>query len=952
MIKKITFVLLVVTVPFFNNSVTGQTVDSSNIEFKKCNQYFNENKLDSVLYSAKKMQGMIERKNGVSSERNAMAFNFVAECYRMTGNLLECYHNNRHSADLYEKIDTIKDEGIYAISLCRSGIIGAEIGFNHEAKKYLIKALEVTQKINSMEDYVQVSLTLANIYSNDGDYAKSEAMYITTQKILDTLTKTVTQKYLQMSLYNNKAVVYSQTGRYQKAISELEKSFNRTDTAGFTDPGQVMDKINIIINLAEMYVNSGKIGLAQVKITEARQQLQKLPYNVFSAGRLVKEEAAIYQHKNKLTEAIKLNCKYMQMMDTVARREQTDYNSTLVNLGILYIDTRQFHLADSIFKKNIQLLRQSGAGYSFELQQSLAGLSASLINQHRYLEALDTLKGLIELTFRAMDRNFEGMSELEKLNYRNALDEYFDLLYSCLYSSDKADTKQLTEIFEMQLRRKDLVLNSQVKVLNELRASHDSGLISIYNAWLNNRQLLAAQYAIPVEQRFINADSLETVTQNLEKTITVNGIKPGFLNKSVDIKKLFPKKPSPIAAIDFIRFNFKDKRYKNTARYAAFILKYGDTVPAFVHLSSESALMKLLKDKKGQWINEAQLTQKIYTPKSKGADILFRFIWKPMEIYLKGIKEINYSTASIFNNISFDAVYNGKEYLLTKYRLRRFSGLMDVEEKTKHFELPTVANLWADMDYGDIKPIGKRIFSSAASPKFIAAPRQSIKGTTALKKEVDTGLFQPFISQEIPRIGKIFLTNKILVASYKKQLATEDNFKLKADEMSGVLHISTHGFYLPYKKENVHSFAPVKFISNNLNPLFRCGLAFSGVNWYWKKGQPLTHRDDGILNGFEIAQLDLHKVKLVTLSACETGLGEVTDNEGNLGLQRAFKLAGVQNLLVSLWGVPAKQTTELMTLFYTNWLKGETLSGALHSAEYVMQKKYPPYFWAGFVLIE
>jgi CHAT domain-containing protein len=118
-------------------------------------------------------------------------------------------------------------------------------------------------------------------------------------------------------------------------------------------------------------------------------------------------------------------------------------------------------------------------------------------------------------------------------------------------------------------------------------------------------------------------------------------------------------------------------------------------------------------------------------------------------------------------------------------------------------------------------------------------------------------------------------------------------------------------------------------------------------------GRSRKGRENGLLTGYEVAQLDLHQVELVTLSACETGLGDVTDNEGNLGLQRAFRLAGAHSLLVSLWQVPARQTTELLSLFYRNWLKGQPFSQALLNAQRSLQeKKYPPYFWAGFVLIE
>ena len=92
--------------------------------------------------------------------------------------------------------------------------------------------------------------------------------------------------------------------------------------------------------------------------------------------------------------------------------------------------------------------------------------------------------------------------------------------------------------------------------------------------------------------------------------------------------------------------------------------------------------------------------------------------------------------------------------------------------------------------------------------------------------------------------------------------------------------------------------------------------------------------------------------QLVVLSACETGLGDIKGSEGVFGLQRAFKLAGVKNIIMSLWKVPDEQTAELFELFYQNCFKEMSISEALSAAQSTMSKKYPPYYWAAFKLLE
>ena len=126
----------------------------------------------------------------------------------------------------------------------------------------------------------------------------------------------------------------------------------------------------------------------------------------------------------------------------------------------------------------------------------------------------------------------------------------------------------------------------------------------------------------------------------------------------------------------------------------------------------------------------------------------------------------------------------------------------------------------------------------------------------------------------------------------------------------------------------------------------------SGANYAWSGKTPVEGVEDGIVTAYEISQLNLSNTELVVLSACETALGDVKGSEGVFGLQRAFKMAGVKKMIVSLWQVPDKETAELMTSFYTYWMKGKTINDAFAQAQADMRKKYSPFYWAAFVLVE
>ena len=98
--------------------------------------------------------------------------------------------------------------------------------------------------------------------------------------------------------------------------------------------------------------------------------------------------------------------------------------------------------------------------------------------------------------------------------------------------------------------------------------------------------------------------------------------------------------------------------------------------------------------------------------------------------------------------------------------------------------------------------------------------------------------------------------------------------------------------------------------------------------------------------------MDLFNTNLVVLSACEKGLGEIQGSDGVYGLQRAFKMAGVENIVMSLWQVPDSQTVELMDGFYHNWQEGMSVEDAFYTAQRALRKQYDPYYWAAFVLIK
>jgi CHAT domain-containing protein/tetratricopeptide (TPR) repeat protein len=870
------------------------------------NTYGAQGKFDSCLYYGHKLEQDISRIFGPSSHAHAAVMaNYLGYAYLLIENLVEA---RRWLQDGLQVFDQLHDTTCsrYADALFFIGLLSQQLGQNTQAADYLVRANSLQRKFNQ-NYYAQSQETLIGVYTNTGNYEQAIATGDRLNEMLDTTPRDVALDYYRAAMYNNLAITYAQTGNPKKSLSYLKKAVAGERTAR-TEGYPSSDYFLSLLNEAEGYIlcdqPDSALRLCNIVEDSLRHPTDStLEIKSIYAQELPKK-ALILQHGKKFAEAMTLMHEYVKICDSLPTLPH-DYYANLVNFAVLYTDVRQFSTSDSLFRQIMRRLKQSDLSFSYELQQAIAGLCANLLDQGKYSEAADSLVNLIHITLKAVRQNFSGLSENEQFKYISGLTTVFDLLYTCLYNQRLTDSATLTQTAQLQIQRQSLLLAHQINFRKKIHNIQDTAVEQLYQTWLDNRELLSAQFALPKDQRLFSTDSLEDHCEELEKKLSLRDGK-----ETAGPAPTSPLSASPrSASIAFVRFRYRPSDDRpDSALYAAFIYTPGHPIPAFIHLCSEKTLLKLLRDKNGRHIDEAQVTQKIYDSTGPGAKTLYRLIWQPLQPWLHGIDTIHYTTAGLLNNIAFDALYNGKTPLCEKYILHRYLNLHDQLKPQLPTYDHTAIYLWGNMHYAARPPLGPA---------------------------------------ELSDLKNLFRKKNNPYTSFEGDKATEENFKDQAANIRGVLHLETHGFYIPFHESSTDQTADI------IDPLFRCGLAFSDETYRQPGEKTPKRREDGTLTGYEAAQLDLHGVKLLTLSACETGLGDITDDEGNLGLQRAFKLAGADNLLVSLWQVPAKQTAELLTLFYRNWLEGQSLSMALHHAERTLQKKnYPPYYWAGFVLIE
>ena len=289
---------------------------------------------------------------------------------------------------------------------------------------------------------------------------------------------------------------------------------------------------------------------------------------------------------------------------------------------------------------------------------------------------------------------------------------------------------------------------------------------------------------------------------------------------------------------------------------------------------------------------------------------------------------------------------------MDKYQLQQYTSTRQISFRTEKKE--------------EVKPGSIALFGDATftmdSLQLVKQRRSNIKAEISSASsyvsknrgnEDGAWLSLPGTAEEVKKISQLFEENKISTQSFIREAASEENLKALADKKPQILHIATHGFFLPESnkkktvmgsQKNVYSLAE--------DPLLRSGLVLAGGNYAWSGKTPIDGVEDGIATAYEISQLNLSNTELLVLSACETALGDIKGSEGVFGLQRGFKMAGVKKLIVSLWQVPDKETGELMTTFYTYWMKGRNINESFYLAQSDMRKKYAAYYWAAFVLVE
>lgn len=330
--------------------------------------------------------------------------------------------------------------------------------------------------------------------------------------------------------------------------------------------------------------------------------------------------------------------------------------------------------------------------------------------------------------------------------------------------------------------------------------------------------------------------------------------------------------------------------------------------------------------------------------------LIYNLLWRPLEPYLNNTKTIYFSPTEHLHSLPMEYASDGNQRVCDKWNVIRVSSTREILNLTPNKgneKAILYGGLCYDMEIDDLIEVKRELEYDSRPPKrdiYDENLRYRVKYLAGTLTEV----------QEVSRLFNI--SPEVKTGIY----GTEESFKALDGSSYDILHLATHGFFWN-GKEAVNN-SDIRFIrdedTNNLIKeelaMHRSGLVLSGASVILKGDELPDYMEDGILTAQEISSLNLSNIDMVVLSACDTGLGEYSE-EGVFGLQRGFKLSGINTLLMSLWKVDDYATSILMVEFYKNYLSGKSKRDSLQLAQLALRNStefFAPYYWASFILLD
>jgi CHAT domain-containing protein/Tfp pilus assembly protein PilF len=622
--------------------------------------------------------------------------------------------------------------------------------------------------------------------------------------------------------------------------------------------------------------------------------------------------------------------------------EHPDIAATLINIANVYRSKGDYALALDTHLRALRMFeRTSGPSAPFTLL-SLVNVARTYAILGDLTNAVAYQRRLEQATERAIALNLYIGSDRQRAAYLTPIAERTERTLSLNLQLARSDPDATALAVTVLLQRKGRVIDATADMQGALRRHADAesqALLLQLNDVVGQlaRLVLNGPQKTSVDAYRASIEDLEQRKEQLESEIGRRSAEFRSVSVPVTLAAVQAALPADAALIEFAAYRPFDPAIDSVAaafgklRYAAYVV-HRTGPPSGVDLGDAETIDKTVES----------LRQALGDPARGDVRRLSRAlddaVMRPLRGLVGDSTHLLISPDGALNLIPFEALLDDRgRYLVQRYRSTYLTSGRDLLRMHVRREAQRGPLIVANPAFGDA-------IADAAAP--IPGPavragdeRRSVTSARDLSEVYFAAIAGT--AREAQAIQLLFPDATVLGGERASEAS------LRQFAAPRLLHIATHGFFLQYAGLAPKAGAPESAGGQGRNPLLRAGLALAGANI---RGN--TDPDDGVLTALEASRLNLWGTRLVALSACDTGVGEVRNGDGVYGLRRAFVLAGAESLLMSLWPVSDTWTERQMRSYYQNLKLGKGRGESLRLVQLDMLARNPrlhPFYWANFI---
>jgi tetratricopeptide (TPR) repeat protein len=751
---------------------------------------------------------------------------------------------------------------------------------------------------------------------------------------------------------NNLGNRYSELGRRQEALAPTEEAVKIRRELAKTNPAFLGDLASSLSNLGTWYSDLGRRQEALAPTEEAvkiyRELAKTNPAFLGDLAGSLNNLGIRYSELGRRQEALAPTEEVVKIYRELAKTNPAflgDLAGSLSNLGVSYsgLGRRQEALAPKeeavkIYRK----LAKTNPAFQEDLSSSATNLAVLQLQQANPSAALPLLKETVSTEVNYLQGQLPLLPEARRL----ALVEVFGDRWQITFSQAQQGEAGAALALFTRLNRQGLLQDIQRTQALLARSGPQRPLFEQLTAVTAQ---LASTTITPEQQAPLLARK-EKLEQELYRQL------PQVQPRLVEAAQIAALLPAGGALVEFQRYRSSDASTSQYGppRYLALLLRPDGTIRA-IALGEAAPIDAAVAEAVAA---SADPNRQPEAPEKLA--VVSRLVLAPLQRELMGVRELFVSPDGELNRLPFAAlpvagpkgggiadgpITADSKTLGDAVALRLLTtgrDLLRLQQPAKAGAAPVlIAN--PDFNAASRSATGGASASAAAStatgPSVLRGGQQRSPGVRGLTAWQPLGGTEQEARQLAPLLG-----GGAVISGPAATAAV-----VLAQRAPRILHIATHGFFLadqPFAGANAGG-GPAAMGARGLpaagggagdgsaattptreDPLQRSGLVFAGAN------QPDANPDDdGYLTAAEATAMDLEGTELVTLSACETGLGGVRSGEGVYGLQRSLAVAGARSTLLSLWKVDDGLTVSFMERYYSRLKAGEGRADALRNTQ-------------------